>query len=1318
MTEIISFFSPNVTSGLYQGLLTSFNILCVLGTGFLLRFFLRGCLKKRNPKFRETPAKAFMLLTVSFSVIVLFCALYIWQGRGTGNFLNFFWSVLDPILSISTMQSSPFPYLSGLNLTIRIVMLCALLIVTWFCYQTAEIAGTKFGVFLKNKENQLTAHKTTSADKASSQAQEHDKSSDSVIHDLIKASPLLGFLAMIFSYVLGNNDTQDAVVEILDAIRSLLDTITLTANLETGTGNIAVFFSNFLYVVLSICILAVYGTIIILLSMFLGAAVKHRGKIVKWVFDTRKVIWHWIAVILLLVVAGTFVFALSTGFESLRATFQAIFESGPVDLVHIALVFLLLVLLFNFVILMLGFAVVFVIFIANFGYQIVKRGIVVLHNSDRILQYARGITLLIAGIGFTLCVILGYGPVKNSLESLFVGGQEGSHTMLWVLGHILLLYIQALGFLVIVLLLFVAAEKLLNNIYGFLRNSGTGHSLIRSIAFQCIRLCNVIPLVLGQVYEVAKSSISTLMRIFIGYSTESQKNQAIFLAACFASLASLLNTFFGLIDFYKSDTSLIPVICSFAIACSVQMAMLIFGMKGGEAIAENMLSDQLRFGKDYTRLLISKVFYCLIYLFVYLTATAVIFLGGIVNNWGFHFDAVLPVILFLMASAAFAYGTIVQIMDIRKLWKARRTSVSKEPSFILPKEEKEYPSKRLRHLPPRFYLTGYFLLMIVSTGFAFNNLFGYYAQQAHLHQQVFDQVRSEANRQLDINGQVTSLVSQYYNNIDKILEALDNRVAAATEKRESDLAALRANVSSFPGEEYIYERARAENLLGQYIGNTADFQNAYSALKTYLKMDYDRLGEEVKITVETYNHYWGGNPQPSYQNGCIIIETNEDTSSNVGNSIPHEETDLIQEIVIDGVEYQLENRYKDPDSIDQQSISVMSRVIEQGDKYTVLEEILSFFEAQERIILDYDVEQTLSQNGGDQNTSENGGENLITVASSNSEENLSDNIDVRSLLDQNAIIDGIRGSLAQLYWEESSDEKPTETKQGSETGLNQWIVSIDDLPRIVDHYLEYGYESPQAEDNDILTMSQQQSATDKDAEYQNLDGYIDRMLQINNILSSEEAISTLNENKKAATDTEDSNVVEADKSYAVRRYRNYAQGIVYSNFQISYDALLRGGMGLNENAETLNALYHSTTVAMFILLICALVDLMAFFMGLLLFKDVFLFGHNEELENLGYLNYETALTNLFRVPSGGKERKLHLALIYRLLYGDNTTQYSDKNQVFTSEIMQSADFYAMFKETRKVLERLDLCDSHMADLRLWLLSYVEKNDISFDELFS
>ena len=77
MTEIISFFSPNLTSGLYQGLLTSFNILCVLGTGFLLRFFLRGCLKKRNPKYRETPAKAFMLLTVSFLVIALFNVIFV-----------------------------------------------------------------------------------------------------------------------------------------------------------------------------------------------------------------------------------------------------------------------------------------------------------------------------------------------------------------------------------------------------------------------------------------------------------------------------------------------------------------------------------------------------------------------------------------------------------------------------------------------------------------------------------------------------------------------------------------------------------------------------------------------------------------------------------------------------------------------------------------------------------------------------------------------------------------------------------------------------------------------------------------------------------------------------------------------------------------------------------------------------------------------------------------------------------------------------------------------------------------------------------------
>ena len=882
MAEIISFFSPELTSGLLRGLLTGINILFVLGTGFLLRFLLREYLKKRNPKYSENRFSALLSLAAAFAVIALFCELCIRNGtqasasgRGMGAFLDFFWTVLNPIFSIGTMQSSPFPYFTGLNLAIRMAMLCTLLAVIWFCYQTAETVGTRFWIFLENKARRLqmkaaqakekqqdehtegkegtqaTAPEQAGKDGEAAQEKQGVHYSVALLHELMKASPLLGFLAMLFSYALGTNDTQDAIVEILQALRALLDTITLTAKLETATGGIAVFLSNFLYVILSICILAVYGAAAILLGMFLGTAVKHRGKIVKWVFDKRNVIWRCVAVILLLVLAGTFIFALSAGFESIRDVFKKIFEAGSIDLLHIALAFFLLVLLFSFVMLMLGFAVVFVIFIASFGYQVVKKGLAALEESSRILRYAKGIAFLIAGAGFVLCVMFGYEPIRSGLEALLIAGEEEGQTLPWVLEHILLLYIQALGFLLLALFLFTAAEKLIAYVYRFLRKPGQKteslfQKLIGAVVHQCVRFLYLIPFTLGQIYQAATSFIATMMRIFVGYSTESQKNQAIFVAACFASLASLLNTFFGLRDFYKSDTSLIPVICSFAIACAVQLAMLIFGMKGGEAIAESMLSDQLRFGKDHTRVLISKLFCCLVYLLIYLTATAIIFFGGLANDWGFRLDTVLPVILFLAASVAFAYGMILQIIDIRVLWKARKAAAAAEKSVAeidkkLSGQSEVRKLHRPRHMPPRFYLAAYFLLMIVSTGFAFNNLFGYYAQQAHVHQQVFDQVRSEASRQLDVNGQVTDLVSQYYTNINAILEELDERATAVTKKRESDLADLKAYIRNTAGEEYTYTIARAENFLGQYTGNTADFQTVYSALKTYLKMDYDIL---------------------------------------------------------------------------------------------------------------------------------------------------------------------------------------------------------------------------------------------------------------------------------------------------------------------------------------------------------------------------------------------------------------------------------------------------------------------------------------------
>ena len=169
-------------------------------------------------------------------------------------------------------------------------------------------------------------------------------------------------------------------------------------------------------------------------------------------------------------------------------------------------------------------------------------------------------------------------------------------------------------------------------------------------------------------------------------------------------------------------------------------------------------------------------------------------------------------------------------------------------------------------------------------------------------------------------------------------------------------------------------------------------------------------------------------------------------------------------------------------------------------------------------------------------------------------------------------------------------------------------------------------------------------------EYLSLSEFVDKALNLNDILAVVDNVL----NKSDATELE-SNETESESgensSYTIRRHRSYAQGLAYSNFLISYDTLLKGGAGLNSSPE-IDALYHSQGTAGFMLLICVLIDMMAFFGGLLLFKDIYLIESNRKLDELGYTNYEAALTNLFTPPDGRKYRLLHLAVVYCLLRGN------------------------------------------------------------------
>ena len=63
--------------------------------------------------------------------------------------------------------------------------------------------------------------------------------------------------------------------------------------------------------------------------------------------------------------------------------------------------------------------------------------------------------------------------------------------------------------------------------------------------------------------------------------------------------------------------------------------------------------------------------------------------------------------------------------------------------------------------------------MLVSTGFAFNNMFGYYASSAKLHERVYDQVRYETVSRLGLNETVSDMARVYSENTNHILSALE-----------------------------------------------------------------------------------------------------------------------------------------------------------------------------------------------------------------------------------------------------------------------------------------------------------------------------------------------------------------------------------------------------------------------------------------------------------------------------------------------------------------------------------------------------------------
>lgn len=1182
-------------------------------------------------------------------------------------------AVLDPLLDISGLAERPIQGLFGLNLLALVGKLFLLKAAVQLMMKRMGQAAVRFDIFLREK---LLADAPEREAGAGFSEEEVKDEVQALLKRLLKWV-LSGGAAVFGVYVLGTQEVRDSINEVLEALERILNVITLFHRVgSSGAAGVSGFFTDVLYILLSLAMLAVYATAALLLVIFIHTIVKNWSDIVDWVVARAKQMRRGTAIVLqalaglgLLIGAGVCL----QKYPVLRLNITG----GLPGLVRIVVNYIALLLAIAAILALLAVAIAFVRLVAAYAAEIVRRRIdawTAQFDVEAQWKTARVAACVALSGAFLVVLAHNYPAVRSWLAGIFHPA-EGVLLPLDVIKLAALMVLLLDGMVLLVATAVALGFILFSGVVEFFCTAkravvAAASKLVRETLTTILDTLSVVPFLLKQLCLVAKSTIRTVLQIFTGYRSESEKNNAVFIAACFASLASLLNTFLGLYGFYggRNETGVYRVIlpaCTFAIACAVQLAMLIFGMKAGEGLAEWRITRDQSAKSRLLRILSWVGRALLLGTALLLTYTAV---RGIVQD-GFHLETIPLITGVLLCLGLFLL--LVSRRGPRRRRKRRADQagpVSAEESAPVPASARPeavdwsgIPMQRpRRRLPFYWYLTAYLLLLIVSTGFAYSNLFGYYAHGAKVHSRVYSQVRYETDEQLDLSGRVAAVTEEYDRISREIGDSFRRRTALALQERDSKQATLRRLAETLTtATDYTYANRR-----DRFIGETKDFETLIATIHTFLEMQYDDIGSNAVIATEEYAHYWGFSSQPSYQStsiqlyldgsgknippcpnltrlgSCNVITVGDRVKNLAMFTFPATaHKDLRGKTLPEG-------RIKDPAS-PSQSIIRSSRTRLNADKYSILKVLLSQYERLENFIYNFNTEdpslpafsaseepevpRLTPLDGLPTHTAV-----LARLPSASGAQTVSALL--YPGLDRLAQLDGIRANIVTLYRQESGSDPYNVDQDVSEP------VPMPDLPQITVSYLAAGGAA--AEDGPEKAAAGREAAI---REFTDLSGYIDRALAVDSVLHSFDASE-----KEDTSGKEDPSGKKKEESpaYTVQKYRNYAQGIAQLEFQISYDALLHGRLNLNPVRGDIPALYSASTIALFLLLICILIDLMAFFSGLLLFKGVYLFTKNSGLLELGYLNYEAALSGLFTPPKDPHSRVLHLAFIYSLLYGD------------------------------------------------------------------
>lgn len=975
-------------------------------------------------------------------------------------------------------------------------------------------------------------------------------------------------------------------------------------------------------------------------------------------------------------------------------------------------------------------------------------------------------------IGFCLVVFQCFSHVYEWICRLCA---PNTNEMAPVLGGIILAALLILGVLILLALLLgltISAGAELWKV--FFCGEKLGFTIFKGVWEKVLRL-------IGGIIHVVADSCFTIFSIIRGYRNESEKNAAVFVAASFASLASFANTFMGLLSF-NNNHGAVTVFTSLAIAFAVQLAMLIFGMKAGQAMAEDMVINTGVFGRSTAKLVLNRIMVWLLQVTAVISCAVAVYSSIPVPSW--ILNAVVSILLLW-----FTGSLIVNIVSII------RNKVKVPSTNSLP--------KATRRVPAWLYFGAYILLMIVSTGFAFNNLFNAYAETTQLHSQVYNEVQAESEKQ--IIEELDKLVQNY----------IDDREALKAElKRRWDL--LKSESTRLQGKQDELAQGEFKNHILK--ANSRDAGLKLSGLTMNLDDLYENLIRILDSDVSTYAsviiksfdcYYLGGDGIVVSTNAIVVSETDTLTNSKT-NGNDSDESSRSNAITI-GIDFEARNE-DDTNSWTQKfndfvpkieneednygiaqlltdkvygtpihdrlyirkDIGVHKKTLTNVSKFQLIEELLKIFEQIEQEVHTFKYVPAQTDGNGDRNNINIGEGRSYLVRLQNAE----------------LVFDQLKKTCAE------NGNNPS----GSEDTSN---LSVLEMHRIVSNYLNSSSNPTKSNNTEKTTVTKEaeEKKYDKESALNELEAYIRKVLTINNILGCTEQLSNtgsepnptdatdpaatpettgstnppefsdtlavvggvkLTETEKPdvgaelpnPNDDEDfTDISETDESDGgtkptdptnpnldspqnsiarrkiIQAYLSYARSITNSDLLLSYDTLFRGSFGLNPTFEStdkgIEALYSSQTVAVFILLICALIDFMAFFAGLLLFQNAFLISFGKKEDNngqptsedgkateLGYLALDAMLTNYFMPPDEkGHQRTYRLALIFCCL---NNIQPEDiENNENLPINVNTFTLKGMLTAHKTAMRQYGLSDS---DIAVWLRSFMTMNNIMLDEI--